>query len=78
MKPGLVAALTGIAVVVVLSKNKRTETLPAGRKRPRLAAAPTQDGNAPATGTAPQEGVNMKVASGSPARTNGGARVTAP
>lgn len=78
MKIALLAALTGIAVAVGLSKKKRTDTLPDASGKRRQVAAPTQYGNAPITGTAPQEGVNMTVASPSPEKTNGGARVTAP
>jgi hypothetical protein len=74
MKLGLIAALTGIAVAVGLSKLKHTEAVPApAGKRPK-APAP----QAPVTGAAPQEGVNMKAAPASPAKTDGGARVTAP
>lgn len=75
MKLGLFAALTGIAVAVGLSKMKRNEAAPAA-KRPRV-PAPTRPGKAPITGTAPQEGVTMKTAAPSTART-GGAHVTAP
>lgn len=78
MKLGLLAALAGIAVAVGLSKKKRTDTLPAESGKRRRVASPARNGNAPVTGTAPQEGVNMKVASPSPEKTNGGARVTAP
>jgi len=69
MKLGLLAALTGIAVAVGLSKKKRTDTLPADSGK-RRTVAPPQNGNAPVTGTAPQEGVNMKAAAPSPEKIN--------
>lgn len=77
MKLGLLAALTGIAVAVGLSKKKRADSLSADSGK-RRTVAPPQNGNAPITGTAPQEGVDMKAAPPSPEKTNGGARVTAP
>ncbi len=71
MKLGLLAALTGIAVAVGMSKKKREE---ASQPRRVPARAPKR---APLTGAAPQEGVNMRMSPASPDRTNGGARVTA-
>ena len=77
MKLGLIAALAGIAVAVGLTKSKNNEALPAtGGKRPK-APPPARKGG-PITGTAPQEGVNMKKPPASPEKANGGARVTAP
>ena len=77
MKLGLLAALTGIAVAVGLSRKKRAEAVPApAGKRRKLPATPPKGG--PVTSTAPHEGVNMKAAAPSPARNDGGARVTAP
>ena len=77
MKLGLLAALTGIAVAVGLSRKKRTDSLSADSEKPRT-VAPPRDGDAPITGTAPQEGVNMRAASPSPEKFDSGARVTAP
>jgi hypothetical protein len=48
MKLGLLAALTGIAVVIGVSKSKRHRALPA--------PAPALPPKPPVTGTAPQEG----------------------
>lgn len=80
MKLGLFAALTGIAVAVGLSKMKRDVAVPAtaGKRAKTPAPKSAVPKQAPITGTAPQEGVNMKVASPSPEKTDGGARVTAP
>lgn len=75
MKLGLLAALTGIAVALRMSKKQRAEAAPgapARRMRPRM------PNRAPLTGAAPQEGVNMRTPPASPEKTSRGARVTAP
>ncbi|MGE0667973.1 MAG: hypothetical protein AB7O49_15560 [Sphingomonadales bacterium] len=80
MKLGLFAALTGLAVAVGLSKMKRDEALPAPTGKRAKTPAPSAGApkQAPVTGAAPQEGVNLKTATPSPEKTDGGARVTAP
>ena len=76
MKLGLFALVTGIAAAIGLSRMKRADAPPAAAgKRPK---APAPQPQAPVTGAAPQEGINMKAAPASPAKSDGGARVTAP
>jgi hypothetical protein len=57
MKLGLLAALTGIAIAVGLSKKKDTRPVPSRASNTRPPTGTTR-----VTGTAPQEGVDAQPA----------------
>ncbi len=58
MKLGLIAALTGIAVAIGLSRKKRPQAVPVPARNRDTALDPNVTRNAPVTGTAPQEGIS--------------------
>lgn len=58
MKLGLLAALTGIAVAIGLSRKKRPQAVPSHAGKRDTALDTNVPRNAPVTGTAPQEGVS--------------------